>query len=188
MGKAFTRAFGRLPCAALPRSLSLSSASDALSAASRRTAHTPAVLHHHMALEWLSESDTIARESQKQRLLDNSSSLLESFSELLLRGGQVRGEVEQQVGEVRSSVVAAGLVQAADNLLELDGELRLSSVLTDRTTVGDEVAAVAASHNAVTTEGDRRLHRVAAEMRTALRELETHYYARTRLSGEASQS
>ena len=128
------------------------------------------------ALEWLTESDTLERESSRTRLRDSASALLEQYAELL-RAGEVRSsEVEQQVGEVRSTVLAAGMVQSADTLVQLDSELRRAALLADHAQIAEEVAAVTAAHAAAEEDGDRRLRVITAEMQAALRELEASYY------------
>ena len=126
------------------------------------------------ALEWLAESDTIAMQSRLTRLKDGSSTLLDQYSELL-RGGQVEDEVRQQIGELRTSVLAAGIVQVTDNLMQLTDELRRDTVVGDHEIIRTETQAVAAAHNAFASDGEQRLARVESEMRAALRELEDSY-------------
>jgi hypothetical protein len=126
------------------------------------------------ALEWLAESDTIAKQSRLTRLKDGSSTLLDQYSELL-RGGQVEDEVRQQIGELRTSVLAAGIVQLTDNLMQLTDELRRDTVVGDHKIIRTETQAVAAAHNAFASDGEQRLARVESEMRAALREREDSY-------------
>ena len=129
------------------------------------------------ALEWLTENDTIERESARSRLKDNASSLLEAYAEILRTGKVDSSEVHQQVGEVRSAVLAAGMVQSADTLLQLDSELRRSTLLADHAQIANEVASVTAAHAAAAADGERRLSAVAAEMQAALRTLEESFYS-----------
>lgn len=121
---------------------------------------------------------SLQKESQLRRLKDNASSLLEQYGGLL-RSGQVlssSGAVDRGAGALQSSVLAAGMLQATESLLQLSDELRRAALLGDHAAVGDEVAATAAAHEAAATDGDRRLQAVADEMQAALRELETSYY------------
>lgn len=130
------------------------------------------------ALEWLTEKDSIERESARTRLRDNASSLLEAYHELLATGlqGAAAPEVHQQVDEVRSAVLAAGMVQSADTLQQLESELRRSALLADHTKIAEEVASVTAAHADAAADGERRLSVVAAEMQAALRVLEANFY------------
>ena len=126
-----------------------------------------------MAL-WL-DTESVEKLGAETRLRDGTASLLSQYADLL-RCGEIHGEVEQQVGELRSAVLAAGLVQAADSLLQLEDELRRAAILADHAQTADEVASVISAHNSTAAEGERRLSRVAGEMQAALRELERSYY------------
>lgn len=128
------------------------------------------------ALEWLSEGQTIERESARTRLKDSSSTLLHQYAELLQLGEIHSREVEQQVGEVRSAVLAAGMVESAGTLQKLDDDLRRAALTTDYAQIAAEVAAVTAAHDAAADDGERRLRAIAAEMQAALRVLEANYY------------
>ena len=127
--------------------------------------------------DWLTTSDTLEKRSAETRCRDNTASLLNQYKDLL-RCAQVHGEVEQQVGELRSAVQASGMVQSADTLLQLEDELRRRSVMADHAQVAVEVASVADAHRAATETGNARLRAVAAEMQEALHELEQSYYYR----------
>lgn len=126
-----------------------------------------------MAL-WL-DQESVEKLGAETRLRDSTASLLSQYADLL-HCGQIHGEVEQQVGELRSAVLAAGMVQAADSLLQLEDELRRASILADHAQIADEVASVVSVHKSTAEEGERRLGRVAGEMQAALRELERNYY------------
>ena len=139
------------------------------------------------ALEWLTESDTIERESAKTRLRDSSSALLGQYAELLKLGEISTNEVVQQVRELRSSVLATGIVQSADTLLQLESDLQRSALLSDHAQIADEVASLTAAHASAAADGTRRLRAVAVEMQAALRELEASYY-NSRVSVSVSQS
>ena len=103
---------------------------------------------------------------QKQLLirLDNStSSLLEAYAKLI-QSTQIQGATEQQVSSFQSSVVVAGLLHAADNLLAISGELKRAK-LNDDTGVQD----LEAQHRAINTEsqtrcGQSRLHAAARHL------------------------
>jgi hypothetical protein len=127
------------------------------------------------ALDWLTASDTLEKRSAETRCRDSTVSLLNQYKDLL-RCAQVHDEVEQQVGELRSAVQAAGMVQSADTLLQLEDELRRRSVMADHAQVAVEVAAVADAHRSAAETGNARLRAVAAEMQQALHELERCYY------------
>ena len=128
------------------------------------------------ALEWLSEADnSLAKQSRRARLKDLSSSLLDQYAELL-RSGQVHDDVRQQVGELRTSVLAAGIVQAADNMMQLTDELQCASTIGDHQQIGREVDSVVCVHTQFAEDGSHHLQRVAREMHAALRELEESYY------------
>ena len=127
------------------------------------------------ALEWLTSEDTLEKRGAETRNRDNTASLLKQYADLL-RCGEAHGEVEQQVGELRSAVQAAGMVQTADTLLQLEDELRRRAVMADYAQITSEVSAVASTHSSVAEKGNARLRAVAAEMQAALRELERSYY------------
>ena len=100
----------------------------------------------------------------------------------MLRAAQIRSnEVEQQVGEVRSAVLAAGMVESANALLQLDDDLRRGLLLSDH---ASEVTAVAAAHEAAAVDGECRLRVILTEMQAALRKLEENYYMCSVRSGE----
>ena len=67
-------------------------------------------------------------ETQQRRLKEGTSELLEQYAELLKSAQIDSNEVAQQVGEVRSAVSAASMVQSGDKLLHLEDELRLSAL------------------------------------------------------------
>lgn len=127
-------------------------------------------------LEFLDEKDTIERKSRRTRLQDLSSSLLEQYAELL-KSGQVFDDVRQQTSELRTSVLAASVVQGTDNMMQLTDEVRRATIIGDHETIAEEVMAVASTHRQFSDDGQRRLRRVASEMRSALRELEESYYS-----------
>lgn len=127
-------------------------------------------------LEWLKATDTMEDSSRRTRLKDHSSSLLHQYAELL-RCGKVAGEARQQVGELRSAVLSASMVQGADNLMQLTDELRRSAIVGDHTRIGEEVMVVASAHEQFAVSGMGRLQAVAREMQDALHELERSYYS-----------
>ena len=122
------------------------------------------------------ESHSLQKESRLRRLKDNASSLLEQYGGLLQSCELRESAVDRQVGELTSSVLVAGMLQATDNLIQLADELRRAALIGDHAQVGEEVAAVAAAHSAAAADGERRLAAVADEMQLALRELEDAYY------------
>lgn len=127
------------------------------------------------ALEWLKETDNLETESLRTRLRDSTSSLLHQYAELL-HTAKVHDAVHQQVGELQSSVLAAGVVLATENLMQLTDELRRADLLAGRGNVRDEVAALAAAHDRTAARGESRLNQVAQEMQAALHEMELNYY------------
>jgi methyl-accepting chemotaxis protein len=137
-----------------------------------------------MALEW--HADSAEQTSLRQRLKDSTSTLLTEYAELL-RCGQVHGEIEQQIGEVRTKVLAAGMVQSADALLQLEDEVKRGLVLSENTLIAEEIATIAAAHESVASNGEHRLHQVVREMQAALRKLEENYYACSVREGESEQ-
>ena len=117
------------------------------------------------------------RDPQRTRLKDSASALLEQYAELLEVGKIHGNEVEQQVGEIRSSVLATGMVQSADKLMQLDSDLRRAALLSDHAKIVEEVASVTAAHATAADDGERRLRAVTAEMQAWLHTLEANYYA-----------
>ena len=80
------------------------------------------------------------------------------------------------MAELRSAVQAAGMVQSAETLLQLEDELRRRSVLADHARITVEVAATASAHASMAHSGNKQLQAITLEMQAALRELERSYY------------
>ena len=118
---------------------------------------------------------TAGQESRQHRLKTHTAALLGQYHELL-RCAQVHGEVEQQVGELRTSVLIASMLESTERLLDLSDELRSAALHGDHAALKPRVDAAKAMHEAASSEGHRRLHRVADEMQEALGELEDSYY------------
>ena len=127
-------------------------------------------------------------ETQQRRLKEGTSELLEQYAELLKSAQIDSNEVAQQVGEVRSAVSAASMVQSGDKLLHLEDELRLSALLSDQAQIAEEVKTVTEAHNKAADDGERRLRAVAAEMQAALRVLEDAYYSSSVLASEGDSN
>ena len=127
-------------------------------------------------------------ETQQRRLKEGTSELLEQYAELLKSAQIDSNEVAQQVGEVRSAVSAASMVQSGDKLLHLEDELRLSALLSDQAQIAEEVKMVTEAHNKAADDGERRLRAVAAEMQAALRVLEDAYYSSSVLASEGDSN
>ena len=130
-----------------------------------------------MLREDASES-SVERSSQLSRVRDSTMTLFQQYSELL-RCCRAGGEVDQQVKQLRSAVLASGVVQSAQALLQLEDELRRGAVVAEHASIADEIAAVAAKHDAAASDGRQRLQRIVSEMQTSLRQMEDSYYSCT---------
>ena len=127
-------------------------------------------------LEWLDEADSLEKRSRRTRVKDSLSSLLEQYAELL-RCGQMKDVVTQQVNAFRTSVLATSLVQEADALVKLADSLRRESTIGDQDRIQEQGAVVIDACNQCSYKSEERLETVRQSMSKWLHELETHYYS-----------